>query len=128
MKITPTFASITLAAILIASPNATANGTGQDHWEWDTELQDRQWRQETLNWAAAIHPASPSITLVSLTTPPPREMYCAYNTVPTVNDCDTHEALLEDWLHDFLELGANEPVNIDDVLSFPEECVTICAQ
>lgn len=127
MKLNASLFSLPLLIALTASAEAnTGNDSGE--WGWETELQDRTWRPDTLSWAGSIHPNQPSEPLLLLAAAPPREMYCAYNTVPVQSDCDEFNDRLEDWINDFL--GNAPGTVVDQVIldSFPEECITICTQ
>ena len=111
-----------IAAGLLASLPAMAS-----IWEWEEEIYDRDWRPESLDWAAQSHSSSPSpIVLLTTTAPPPREMWCAHETEPTLNDCDTFDALLEDWSADYLGLSSTKDVPQAMLNAFPSECDSIC--
>jgi len=108
--------NIATLALLSASSAHASN-----EWEWTTEATNREWRESSLEWASDAHPQSPSQLLLLVTTqPPPREMWCLGNGAPTQNDLDTFNDLVDEWLHDYLDIPDTEPLPTINV--FPAEC------
>ena len=120
MTFTPRFALIS-AGLLLALPALAVS------WEWDDEIINREWRQESLNWASNSHIEQPSpLVLLATTAPPPREMWCVESTEPTPDDCDVFDALLTTWTRDFLNIPGQDPVPLAALNNFPAECSSIC--
>lgn len=112
-----------LAAIVALSPLAANVALAHvGGWDWDEELQSRDWVPRTLGWAEDLHPTHPSWpTLEALVTPPPTELWCVYQTTPDQQDCSIHHALLLAWGEDFL----GHPVTLQE-LDYPRACASSC--
>ena len=109
-----------LAAGLLTSTTAAASD-----WEWPWEQDDipEIWNAETLSWASDIHPSSPSpLVLLVSTTPPPRQAWCVDSSTPNANILWTHDQMLEDWLHEFLDIAPHQPIPAPILADFPDEC------
>lgn len=112
-----------LAPILTTAILATSLPAQAEGWDWESEEFYRDWRSETLNWASSIHPDKPSpMLLLALAEPPPREMWCLEdgNTTPSNFDLSTFDKLLDEWLHDYLDIPDEDPV--PPILIIPDEC------
>lgn len=110
-------APLLTTALLAATLPATA-----EDWKWRDEENYRGWRPDTLNWASDLHPQSPSpLILMATTPPPPREMWCVDDANPTPADLDIYDDLLEEWLHDYLDIPDEDPIPLF-YMNIPEEC------
>ena len=100
----------------------TASIAHASFWDWDEELQQRVWCGWNLSWATSIDPQHPTwLWLQQNVAPPPREMWCRYNTSPTTADCNTHRALTQSWADSFL----GEHIPFAD-LGYVPECSSSC--
>jgi hypothetical protein len=109
------------AAVAFLAFASTAWASG---WDWDDEYEVRHWRGVTLNWAADIHPESPTAAELATMTPPPEELWCHDPPPPLLQDCDEFRARLGIWLHDFLEIPPSQPLDVQP--DFPKECPSAC--
>ena len=114
--------SVLLTASLLFSLPALAYD-----WDWDDEIANRQWRASTLDWAASSHPATPSpLLLMATTAPPPRELWCSSEVMPTLEDCKVFESRLKSWTQDYLKLPHQDAIPAAFIDTFPSECDSIC--
>ncbi len=122
MRTSPSPLSTISLALLISLP-----AHADSDWDWSTELQDRHWRESSLQWASNIHPDSPSpLVLMSTTSPPAEELWCDYTSAPTIEDCDIFDDLLDSWVRDYLDIPEQDPVPLSLTSSFPRECSSTC--
>lgn len=115
---------IGLALFALSFATATSTNIARAaFWDWDEdEVQERLWAGYNLSWAADIAPQHPSWTwLQANISPPPRELWCRFNTVPTQADCNEHFARTQDWVDDYL--GEHVPLA---ELDYNPECASSC--
>lgn len=109
-------ATVSFIAAISASV-AQASG-----WEWPEELQQRTWGPWNLSWTSSIDPQHPSwLWLQQNEAPPPREMWCRYNTTPTQADCNAHFNLMQSWVDAYF--GEHVPFA---ELDYTPECASSC--
>jgi hypothetical protein len=109
--------NMTMVAGLLASSSAFATD-----WDWTEEFQSRHWRNASLQWAQDIHPQHPSFeTLKMYYAPPAHEMWCHGDTTPTQEDLSIHTSKMNEWLRNFLQVPAQDPLPPTPPLPF--ECV-----
>lgn len=110
---------LALASLFATSSNARA-GTGG--WDWDEEVAERVWNDDSVGWAADLHPTHPpERVLEAFVEPPPRELWCVYVARPSERDCDEHAARLEAWAQNYLGRSVRA-----EELGFPPECSSPC--
>ena len=101
---------------------ASAFGNG---WDWDVNAvnDNSGWSEDTLAWAAELHPAGPSFAyLEDNIPPPPREMWCVDSS--WYENCDGWSDHMEDWLHQYMRIPFS--ASLPDLPDYPEECASTC--
>lgn len=117
------FGLILAAATAFAASPAHATGG----WDWDEDFAPDHWRTATLQWAHDIHPNHPPIDLLlQAVAAPPDEPWCHAPPVPTLDDCDIHDGLIDGWLHEYLGIPFNQPLPAQ-MIPYPYECPSPCA-
>lgn len=107
------------ALTLFAAFSATARA---GWWDWDEELQLRTWGAWNLSWVSNIDAQHPSwLWLQQNVAPPPREMWCRYNTTPTAQDCSVHFSRMQTWVDNYF--GTHVPFAD---LDYTPECASSC--
>lgn len=117
MRLTTSLPPLTLALVtLMSAPALAAPG-----WDWEEEFSSRFWRNDSLAWAQDIHPEYINTNVLEYDfTPPPREMWCGVGR-PSATDLQIHQALLNEWLRDFLNIPQGQPLP-QNLPQFPPEC------
>jgi len=100
-------------------------------WDWGTEKLTRQWRQATIDWAQEIAQTQLGQTysdseIVQGFAPPPREDWCIEAPNPTQLDCQVLNSRINNWLHDFLAIPAQQSLP-PSLPAWPAECSSICS-
>ncbi|MFZ5481765.1 MAG: hypothetical protein ACOZNI_33695 [Myxococcota bacterium] len=109
--------NLIVAAGLLAPASALAGD-----WDWTEEFSSRHWRTSTLQWAQDIRPDHPSFAYLQANYPPPaHEMWCHSLQQPTSQDFAIHTQKLNDWLHAYLNVPAQDP--LPPLPPHPPECV-----
>ena len=104
---------------------ASAANASTDGWDWDEELTEAEWTDDSLVWVSDIHPDHPTPTTIErrFDAPPP-EPWCYSGPAPTAQDCAEHKALLQDWLtHDLRQTNTQAT---RAVRTYPSECWSAC--
>lgn len=109
-------ASIALVAALSTS---TARASG---WDWDEVDVESIWGGWNLSWVSSVDPQHPTwLSLQQNVEPPPRELWCRYNTTPTQTDCNIHFGLMQSWVDSYF--GTHVPFA---ELDYTPECASSC--
>lgn len=111
-----------LVPAMLVSTAAFAQG-----WDWGDVTSVSIWRPATLDWAIEMDPDLTEQQLEDDFQPPPAEMWCMSNSVVTDSpvDCDIHEDLVDEWLHEFLDIPMHQPLP-NDLPEWPIECASAC--
>lgn len=114
-----------LAAVLSLPALTLTAAASSDGWDWDEELADSEWTDDSLDWAVVVHPEHPSeVAIERRVLPPPQEPWCQANVRPSAEDCAAHRTLLEEWLQD--EIGKSPSQAASAAATYPSECWSAC--
>jgi hypothetical protein len=118
--------TISVAIGLLAASTTAYAWTGD--WDWEEGIV-YEWTEDSINYAQDVIPSHPSPPeIVEFELEPPLEPWCFIPDPrpPTLDDCDIHKDMINDWTRELLGLDSQAPLP-PELPDWKATCPSQCA-